>query len=222
MSGLVLEQFRSLSSIDKEGGGCKSDLQTSPLARKRKICSSGCIILKLGVYSHVFTPSEDANEGEEYMAVYSKARFPLSIGIIGIAFLSLLLSSCPDILDELPDSGPQITLVYDTEEIIYDDTITLGSVETGNFEDATITIKNTGTKNLILSNTPPVDLSDSTNQFTVEQPPSSQIAPGSSSTFTVRFTPSSPGTKSTQVSIWSNDPYDSPFNFWLQGIGFRQ
>ncbi|MDZ4289187.1 MAG: Ig-like domain-containing protein, partial [Prosthecobacter sp.] len=55
--------------------------------------------------------------------------------------------------------------------------------------------------------------------FSVTSQPNSPIAAGESSTFAVKFNPSSAGTKSATVTVASSDEDKNPYTFTIQGTG---
>ncbi len=55
------------------------------------------------------------------------------------------------------------------------------------------------------------------DQFRVTADPMASLAPGESTTFTVRFSPTSEGTKTATLHIASNDGFQNPFDFTLVG-----
>jgi len=58
------------------------------------------------------------------------------------------------------------------------------------------------------------------DQFSVTAEPTSPVGPsGGTTTYTVRFTPTSAGVKTAQVSIGNNDSDENPYNFAIQGTG---
>jgi hypothetical protein len=74
---------------------------------------------------------------------------------------------------------------------------------------------------LNLSGTPVVQLSGAgAASFSVIAQPASNIAPAGSSTFTIRFTPSGPGTQTATVSIANNDATQNPYVFIITGTGY--
>ena len=92
-------------------------------------------------------------------------------------------------------------------------------VNAGAFADLAFTIKNTGTGDLIFDGTPKVAV-DGANagMFTViAQPASPVAASGGSTTFTVRFAPTSGGAKSAALHIANNDSDEAPFDINLTG-----
>jgi len=84
----------------------------------------------------------------------------------------------------------------------------------------TFTIKNIGNNTINLTGTPLVQIIGSSD-FTVIQDPSSSINTNNSSTFKIKFNPSSIGTKTAQVSIASNSDDVSPFLFDITGKGIQ-
>ncbi len=58
------------------------------------------------------------------------------------------------------------------------------------------------------------------DQFSVTAEPSTPVAPaGGTTTYTIRFEPTSAGVKTADVSIGNNDPDENPYNFTIQGTG---
>jgi len=95
-----------------------------------------------------------------------------------------------------------------------------GTVAIGSTLDRVFTIKNTGNTDLTLSGTPKVVVSgpDET-MFTVTVQPISPVVMNGSTTFTVRFTPTSIGAKTAVISIINNDADEGIFNLALTGTG---
>jgi predicted RecA/RadA family phage recombinase len=90
----------------------------------------------------------------------------------------------------------------------------------GSYIDITFTIWNFGTLNLELTGGTKVEIGGAdAGMFTVTNQPSTPIAPSYSTTFSVRFEPTSAGAKSATVSISNNDPEGNPYNFALYGTG---
>ena len=92
-----------------------------------------------------------------------------------------------------------------------------GSVNKGANTSLTFTIKNTGNFNLTgLGIT--IDGADAA-MFSVTVNPTAPVTPGGSTTFTVRFAPTSTGAKTAALHIASNDADDNPFDIILTGTG---
>lgn len=93
-----------------------------------------------------------------------------------------------------------------------------GTVLVGQTVTRVYTIRNQGESDLTLS-APFVRITgfDAT-QFTVTiQPGITVLTPGQSTTFTVAFTPTTPGAKKAEIEVLSDDPDESPFNFRIIG-----
>gem|GEM_PF-5970547 len=83
--------------------------------------------------------------------------------------------------------------------------------------DRTFTLKNTGTAeltNISLSLT-----GTHANAYQVLVPPAASVASGSSTTFTLRFSPQISGELTAIARVSSNDPDENPFDVFLFGIG---
>jgi len=85
--------------------------------------------------------------------------------------------------------------------------------------DKTFTIENLGDAQLLLTGTPAVTISGTdASQFSVTQQPVSPISTGSSSSFVVRFLPTTSGNKTAMLSIANNDSDENPYEIILSGI----
>lgn len=84
----------------------------------------------------------------------------------------------------------------------------------------TFTIKNIGTNTINLTGTPLVNIIGSTD-FTVIAMPVTPINTSNSTTFQIRFNPSTIGIKTATVSIASNDSDENPYIFEIKGIGIE-
>jgi hypothetical protein len=82
----------------------------------------------------------------------------------------------------------------------------------------TYTIKNTGNYELRLTNTPRVTITGDSG-FSVESQPEAIIAGGASTTFTIKFDPSTTGEKTVTVSIANTDTDNNPYTFKVKGTG---
>ena len=96
-----------------------------------------------------------------------------------------------------------------------------GTVVTGSSAVKVFTIKNTGTANLLLSGTPKVAVSGAdASMFTVTVQPTSPVtSPAGTTTFSVRFAPSSGGDKTAMLTLVSNDLDEGTFTIGLTGSG---
>jgi hypothetical protein len=86
--------------------------------------------------------------------------------------------------------------------------------------DKTFTILNTGSANLDLSGSPVVSVTGThASDFRIISFPASPVAPGGTTTFSVRFEPSATGVRSATLVIANNDSDENPYNFDIQGTG---
>ncbi len=93
-----------------------------------------------------------------------------------------------------------------------------GTTTVGTTSTATITIMNSATAASSLTITAPTVTGTNPGDFTVT-PASRTIAPGSSGSFTVNFTPSAAGPRSANVSFTTNDAANNPLVVCLTGTG---
>jgi len=103
------------------------------------------------------------------------------------------------------------TNIANSGNFVFDSTIIQHS------DTAVFTLTNTGGVALNLTGIPRVA---STGNFTVISQPSTPIASYSSSTFTVRFTPSTAGLRTGTLTIPNNDPLRNPYTINLSGYGY--
>jgi hypothetical protein len=81
----------------------------------------------------------------------------------------------------------------------------------------TFTVQNTGNTSLTVNN---VTLSGANaGDFSVTTQPAASVAPGGTTTFSVRFDASAAGVRVASVSFGNNDASENPYNFSIQGTG---
>ncbi|MCC2546661.1 choice-of-anchor D domain-containing protein [Hymenobacter sp. BT175] len=118
-----------------------------------------------------------------------------------------------------PITGPEINLQQNSVNIASGTgTYAFATTNVGNTTTATFTIQNLGSQDVTLGTVAfdavtPGDAS----QFSITQPASTTIAPGTSVTFTVSFSPTTAGNKTTTISIPNNDSNENPYTFTLTG-----
>lgn len=116
----------------------------------------------------------------------------------------------------------EINVRQNTTDVENGGNFNFGVVPFGNSSDETFfTIENTGVDNLLLTGTPKIEISGadasafSINQATVNSP----VLPGSSTTFSITFTPSSVNLHTAEISISNNDNDENPYIFTIIGSG---
>ncbi|MGC8893196.1 MAG: choice-of-anchor D domain-containing protein, partial [Candidatus Saccharicenans sp.] len=88
----------------------------------------------------------------------------------------------------------------------------------GTYIDKTFTIENVGDAILNLSGSPIIVINGpDANQFSVIQQPTASLAPGATTSFIIRFSPCSSGTKSAVISIANDDLDENPYLINLTG-----
>ncbi len=86
------------------------------------------------------------------------------------------------------------------------------------FGERTYTINNVGSDTLTISN---VTITGThAAEFSVVTPPAATVAPGGSTTFTLRFTQTTSGTRNATINIINNDPDEGAFSFGTTGFRF--
>jgi hypothetical protein len=95
-----------------------------------------------------------------------------------------------------------------------------GSVSLGGAITRTFTISSSGTADLSLTGAPLVAMTGAAaGDFSVTVAPAASIAPGSTTPFQVRFTPSVTGTLVATLTIANDDSDENPYRFAIQGTG---
>lgn len=116
--------------------------------------------------------------------------------------------------------APEINIKQGSTNVASGGSYNFGNQLVGNATSAvTFTIENTGNANLVLSGSPIVANSNTTD-FTVNQTTTSTPVSGpGSTTFTVVFTPSGLGSKTATLSIANNDADEGTYTIVLNGTG---
>jgi len=117
-----------------------------------------------------------------------------------------------------PIPAPEINLKQNTTNISDGGTYDFGSKTVGTDTDAVFTIENTGTADLTL--TMPLFITGAdAGEFSIQIQPTSPVTPGNVTTFTVRFSPASAGSKNAAISIACNDSDENPYDLTITGVG---
>jgi len=115
-------------------------------------------------------------------------------------------------------SETNINLKQNTTDIPNGGSYDYGSNTNGTNTDIVFTIENTGESDLTL--TTPISITGiNADQFSIQNQPTSPVTAGSSTTFTVRFSPDSAGAKTAAISIANNDSDENPYDLTLNGTG---
>ncbi|MCP5105317.1 MAG: choice-of-anchor D domain-containing protein, partial [bacterium] len=94
-----------------------------------------------------------------------------------------------------------------------------GSQALNSNTDVVFTITNSGTSNLTLTTPITIGGADA-GQFSIQAQPTSPVTPGGgTTTFTVRFTPTTTGAKTATISIANNDADENPYDLTITGTG---
>jgi len=117
-------------------------------------------------------------------------------------------------------AGPEMNLAQGGNGLVDGDTFTFAATESGKTLDKTFSIENLGTAALTISVPVTVTGADA-SQFTIQSQPASSVAAGGSTSFTVRFSPTSAGAKIAALAIGNNDSDENPYNLVLTGTGLR-
>ncbi|MBI3919811.1 MAG: choice-of-anchor D domain-containing protein, partial [Armatimonadetes bacterium] len=114
---------------------------------------------------------------------------------------------------------PEINIKQGTTNIADSGSYDFGGKSVGTDTDIVFTIENTGSASLTLT-TPLTITGANADQFSLQAQPTSPVAgPTGTTTFTVRFSPTSEGAKTATISIANNDSDENPYDFAIQGTG---
>jgi hypothetical protein len=116
---------------------------------------------------------------------------------------------------------PEINIKQNNTNIASSGSYAFGNQDIGSASTSvTVTIENTGTGVLNLTSSPKVIISGANaNEFIVNQPASTTVASGATTTFLVTFSPSTASGKTAQLSIANNDSDENPYIVNLTGTG---
>lgn len=111
---------------------------------------------------------------------------------------------------------PEIAVSQNSTDIPNAGSKSFGNVLQGNTADLTFTISNSGAADLTLSGSPFVAVSGpDASAFTITSQPTSPVAASGSTTFTVRFTATTAGTRSALLTILNEDVSESIYRIQL-------
>jgi len=127
--------------------------------------------------------------------------------------ITITMDSAKNLIANFIHLEPEINIKYGTTEILDGESYDFGSQTVGTDTDVTFTIENTGTADLTLSGSPIITITwADADQFSVEQQPVSLVSPDNSTTFIIRFSPTSTDGKTAAISIANNDADENPYD----------
>ncbi|MBN1550904.1 choice-of-anchor D domain-containing protein, partial [bacterium] len=121
----------------------------------------------------------------------------------------------------MSSAEPEINVLGDGTGIADGGSYDYGTKNTGSNTDIIFTIENTGNSDLTLSGSPIISITgDNADQFSVQgSQPTSPVSVSGSTTFTIRFSPTSAGAKTAAIAITNNDGDENPYHLTLNGTG---
>lgn len=119
-------------------------------------------------------------------------------------------------------TGPEIYVQQADTNIASGGTKSFGTLAVSDAAEISFDLLNLGVADLLLTGTPKVEVTGSSDFTVTAQPASPLASSGGTTSFKVRFAPSSDGAKSATLSIVSNDADESPFVIHLTGTGLPQ
>jgi len=152
----------------------------------------------------------------------------LNFPVLAVATLALIGCINP-LMDKVKavvaqkDMLPKINLKTAAGSIATGGSFDFGSISIDTSKDVTFTIENLGTGTLSLTDTPKVSISGTdASLFAVVSDPTTPIPAGSSSSFVLRFLPTTNGAKSATLTIPNSDATNSNYAVSLSGTGSIQ
>jgi hypothetical protein len=116
-------------------------------------------------------------------------------------------------------TAPEINLKQSTTDIADGGSHDFGSKSLNSNTDIVFTIENTGAADLTLT-TPLTITGTNADQFSLQAQPTSPVAgPTGTTTFAVRFSPTSAGAKTATISVANNDSDENPYDLTITGTG---
>jgi len=113
--------------------------------------------------------------------------------------------------------APEINIHRGGKDIPDGGSFDFGTHPQGSDTERMFTIQNTGNADLVL--TVPITLGGANAaEFCISQQPNTVIAPGGSTQFKVRFSPTSSGAKTASIAIANNDSDENPYNITYSGL----
>jgi len=174
----------------------------------------------LSMFSVLEQPDSPIGPGESasFTIRFTPADMRSSSIVVSIGSNDPEQSSCDFTLTRYTEA--EISLKKGTAYIpsgaIYD----VGTVQLPFSKLTSFLIQNVGTGDLDLKGDPEVSVSgNNAGQFVVSTQPTTPVSPGTSSEFTLVFTPDSHGAKSAVVTIENSDADEGTFSFTVAGLG---
>ena len=150
--------------------------------------------------------------------VYS--NLPLSTPVLSGTPISVTLGQATAGIDfSLELTGPEIAVTQGATPVATGGLYGFGPRMLTTNTDVVFTITNVGGTNLTADALPLVTAGTNADQFSITSQPAFPVAPYGSTTFTVRFHPTTAGAKSAFVSIGTNDADEDPFVIDFTGTG---
>ncbi len=164
------------------------------------------------------------------VAVLGSTTFAITFWPLSPGLKTATVSIASDDPDENPytftvkgvgGTAPEINVRYGSDNLHSGDSYDFGDVMLGPVgSSVSFSVENLGTVDLNLTGTPTVAIIGTDwEMFTVDEQPTSPIAPIGSRTFAITFKPTSVGAKTATVSIANNDSDENPYTFSLTGTG---
>jgi hypothetical protein len=116
--------------------------------------------------------------------------------------------------------APEMDVISGGQSVNVLSEVDYGQTTVGNPISIVYDIENNGSQNLVLSESPPVELiGTGASQFEITQQPTSPVTPGNSTSFTIEFDPATvTGIDTASVVILNNDVSESEYIYNVKGV----
>jgi hypothetical protein len=135
-----------------------------------------------------------------------------------IAAIALSALACSNSAQDTPEAEPEIAVLQGDREIASGETISFGSVVVSDSKDLVITVANSGQGSLVLSGDGVTLGGADVALFSIPEPWTSPVEAGTTMSFSIRFAPTSIGSKSATLSLTCNDEDEGTSTFTLGGV----
>ncbi|MBL9146946.1 MAG: choice-of-anchor D domain-containing protein [Verrucomicrobiaceae bacterium] len=188
---------------------------------------SGLGITKAGSHPADFTPS---SLGSTSIAPGSTMTFTVSFAPAAVGVRSAVIRIASNDADENPfdinltgtgvgATSPEIAVEQPVGTNIFDNSgvVGFGQVTVGTPSVKVFTVRNLGTATL--SGLAVSKTGTNAAEYVIGSLGSTSLAPGSSASFSITFTPSAVGTRTAVIRVASNDADENPFDINVEGSG---
>jgi hypothetical protein len=151
----------------------------------------------------------------------SGALFPLGDTVVNVAASDAAGNQSAAAFTVRVTGLPKLSVEHPEDQPLLDGaSVNFGSVIIGADRDVAFVVRNLGAATLELTGSPRIEMQgDDAAQFAAASLPAGAVAPGASTEFIIRFTPTSEGGKSAGLLVATNDADAAAYQILLNGAG---